>query len=172
MDRSYATIPIFGEQKRVYNENHLAYMISNKDNTKNHPIYVVCTNMVSSIFHNDLCFQEGELTEGESVENEETQQPLEVEQKSECSDLDLVPQDKEDESWHMDFDGAMRKEGVGARISIIYPKGDTKILSYKLYLDYTNNVAEYETLVLGLNMLKVLKARKVSIYGDSELIID
>jgi hypothetical protein len=28
MDMSYATIPIFGEQRRLYRENRLAYMIN------------------------------------------------------------------------------------------------------------------------------------------------
>ena len=32
MDLSYATIPVFGEQRRLYRENHLAYMINNKEN--------------------------------------------------------------------------------------------------------------------------------------------
>jgi hypothetical protein len=38
MDLSYATIPIFSEQRRLYRENRLAYMIGNKENLENHPI--------------------------------------------------------------------------------------------------------------------------------------
>ena len=57
MDMSYATIPIFGEQRRLYRENHLAYMISNKDNPKNHPIYFIDIDMGCSIFYNDSCFE-------------------------------------------------------------------------------------------------------------------
>lgn len=37
IDMSYATIPIFDEQRRLYRENCLAYMISNKDNPKKSP---------------------------------------------------------------------------------------------------------------------------------------
>ena len=35
-----------------------------------------------------------------------------------------------------------------------------------------NNMAEYEALVLGIKVLKELKAKKVYIYGDFELIIN
>lgn len=45
MHMSYARIPVFGEQRRLYRENRLAYMFSNKTNPENHPIYVVDTNL-------------------------------------------------------------------------------------------------------------------------------
>ena len=35
----------------------------------------------------------------------------------------------------------------------------------------TKNIAEYEALLLGLQLLKKLEAQKISILGDSELII-
>lgn len=62
MDLSYATIPIFGEQRRLYRENHLAYMVRNKDNLENHPIYPIDTDMGSTMFYNDLCPQESGLS--------------------------------------------------------------------------------------------------------------
>ena len=45
-------------------------------------------------------------------------------------------------------------------------------MSFKLYFECTNNVVEYESLLLGLNALKTMKARKIAIYGDSKLIVD
>ena len=38
-------------------------------------------------------------------------------------------------------------------------------------MDYTNNIVEYEALVLGPRDLKGLQAKKIDIYGDSELVI-
>ena len=38
MDMSYATIPIFGEKRRLHRENRLAYMISSPKYPENHPI--------------------------------------------------------------------------------------------------------------------------------------
>ena len=71
----------------------------------------------------------------------------------------------------MYFDGVVNKEGVGARIWIRPPEKDPNLFSYKLYFDCTNNIVEYEALVLGLRVLKNLNAKKIYIYGDSELVI-
>ena len=38
MDMSYATISVFAEQRRLYRENRLAYMIRNPECPQNHPI--------------------------------------------------------------------------------------------------------------------------------------
>ena len=54
MDLSYATIPVFGdEQRRLYREIKLAYLVSDHDNPTNHLIYVVEDDLGSSIFHMD-----------------------------------------------------------------------------------------------------------------------
>ena len=70
MDLSYATIPIFNEQRRLYRENHLAYMISNRENLENHPIYSVDTDMGSSMLFNDLCSQKSEPRPNEGGSDE------------------------------------------------------------------------------------------------------
>ena len=73
MDLSYATIPIFYKQRRLYRENQLAYMINNRENPKNHPIYFVDIDMVSSMLFNDVCFQRSELGPSDSGSNESDQ---------------------------------------------------------------------------------------------------
>jgi hypothetical protein len=50
MDLTYATIPVFGgEHRRLYREAQLAYIISDEANPTNHPIYVVDTDLGSSL---------------------------------------------------------------------------------------------------------------------------
>jgi ribonuclease HI len=71
----------------------------------------------------------------------------------------------------MDFDGVVRKEGARAGIWIRPLEGETKMFSYKLYFNCTNNVAEYEALVLGLIVLENMNVKKIYIYGDFELVI-
>ena len=71
----------------------------------------------------------------------------------------------------MNFDGAASKKGAGEGISIRPPIGEPKFLSYKLDFKCTNNVAEYEALILGLKALKDLQAQRVDIQGDSKLVI-
>ena len=71
----------------------------------------------------------------------------------------------------MSFDGAASKKGVGVGISIRSPTSEPKLLSYKLGFKCTNNVAEYEALILGLKALRDLQAQSVKIQGDLNLII-
>lgn len=78
----------------------------------------------------------------------------------------------------MDFDGAVGKDGVGIGIWIRSPvfqpnkvPSNVKICSYNLAFDCSNNEAEYEALIAGLKILKKLNAKRISVYGDSELII-
>ena len=71
----------------------------------------------------------------------------------------------------MSFDGAVSKEGAGAGIVINIPIGEPKLFSYKLHFKCTNNMAEYEALVLGLKVLKDLQVQRINIQGDSKLII-
>jgi ribonuclease HI len=52
------------------------------------------------------------------------------------------------------------------------PRLSKKLCFYKLDFDYTNNMDEYEALVLGLKTLKEMGARKIVVHGDSELIIN
>jgi len=68
----------------------------------------------------------------------------------------------------MDFDGEVSEEGVGAGVWILDTKsGKSKNYSYKLFFQCTNNVVEYEALILGLQLLKISGAKMISVHGDS-----
>ena len=45
-------------------------------------------------------------------------------------------------------------------------------MAYKLDFDCTNNMVEYEALILGLKAAINLKIKDIEIYGDSHLIIN
>ena len=72
----------------------------------------------------------------------------------------------------MYFDGSVAKAGAGVGVYIISPIRDTKAYSYKLVFECSNNVAEYEALLLGLRALKDLGAKRVQIFGNSELVVN
>ena len=74
--------------------------------------------------------------------------------------------------WPLQFDGNKSIIGSGVGVCILSPIQEVKLLSFKLYFECTNNVVEYESLLLGLNALKTMKSKKIAIYGDSELIVD
>jgi hypothetical protein len=57
MDISYATIPVFRQEMRLYMEVLLKYMVSSKRKMNNHPIYYIDTEVGSSIFYNDMYFE-------------------------------------------------------------------------------------------------------------------
>ena len=79
-----------------------------------------------------------------------------------------------DEMWKMFFDGAISCEGEGVGILFVAPGDEYYIpFYYKLQwdIDYTNNVCEYESLVLGLEAARKLKMKHLIVYGDAELIL-
>ena len=78
MDLSYATVPIFGTMRRLYRENWLAYMVSNRENPENHPIYSVDTDMGSSMLFNDACSQTSEPGPSDSGNSESDYQSVEA----------------------------------------------------------------------------------------------
>jgi ribonuclease HI len=74
--------------------------------------------------------------------------------------------------WSMDFDGAVTKEGAGAGVWLYNHRSRySENHSYKLNFQCTNNITEYEALMLSLKILKRVGAKQIMVRGDSELII-
>ena len=75
-------------------------------------------------------------------------------------------------TWYLDFDGSVNKLGAGVGIWIHNTHNNhVEGHAYRLNFKCTNNMAEYEALLLGLKLLKALGAAKNSILGDSDLVI-
>ena len=73
--------------------------------------------------------------------------------------------------WQLECDGAYCKNGSGASTVLTAPAGTQ--LKYAARLDFTgctNDVAEYEGLLLGLRKARALGARRLSTRSNSELI--
>jgi len=160
MDMSYATIPIFVEQRILYRGNRLAYMISSPECPQNHPIYSIDTNLGSVIFCND--------SSNKQFKNIMMIKKNDTEEQGEL--IEVMP--VHEKWWNLHFDGKVGKDGAGAGICINGPNHDNFLCSYKLYLDCTNNVSEYEALILGIERLIELKIKNMFIYEDLELIIN
>ena len=60
----------------------------------------------------------------------------------------------------MSFDGSCGKAGSGAGVWI---HKTNQGHSYKLDFQCTNNIVEYEALLLGLHLLKNIGAKKISV---------
>jgi ribonuclease HI len=73
--------------------------------------------------------------------------------------------------WALFFDGSSCGKGGGVGILLISPRGEMFKFAIPIQPTVTNNQAEYEALLRGLQYLKEAKAISVEIYGDSELVI-
>jgi ribonuclease HI len=74
--------------------------------------------------------------------------------------------------WQMYFDGACRKSGAGAGIVFVTPDDAILPYSFKLTSAVSNNAAEYEALIIGLEIAHNMGLNKLLAYGDSQLIIN
>jgi hypothetical protein len=74
-------------------------------------------------------------------------------------------------TWKMYFDGASNQHGYGVGVLLIAPDGVHIPLSAKLNFVVTNNVAEYEACIVGLEALLAIDVKEVEIYGDSTLVL-
>ena len=73
--------------------------------------------------------------------------------------------------WVLKFDGSSTEKLVGAGVVITSPFSTKTALSFTLDFECTNNQAEYEALIIGLEILQDLGAKEVLIIGDSQLVI-
>ncbi|KAG5553262.1 hypothetical protein RHGRI_011205 [Rhododendron griersonianum] len=81
------------------------------------------------------------------------------------------PPKEEPKPWILQVDGSTTREASGAGLVLTSPKGQR--LSYALRFEFkaTNNEAEYEALVVGLDLAKAVGAKHVLAKSDSELVV-
>jgi hypothetical protein len=73
--------------------------------------------------------------------------------------------------WTLFFDGSTCKQGGGIGIVLISPRGATFEFGYQIAPTSTNNRAEYQVVLKGLQLLHEVKAESIEIFGDSQLVI-
>ena len=100
MDMSYAIIPVFAKQRRLYRENRLAYMISSRKCPQNHPIYSIDIDLGSAIFCNDSAKEQSKNIV--LIKEAETKGQVEIK--------DILQ--TQERWWKIHFGGAVGKDGV------------------------------------------------------------
>jgi ribonuclease HI len=73
-------------------------------------------------------------------------------------------------AWAMYFDGSAYGDGYGIGILLVSPREATYSFSIRLPTACTNNLAEYEAVRKGMELLLEVGA-EVEIFGDSKLVI-
>jgi hypothetical protein len=86
---------------------------------------------------------------------------------AEWTDTQLPLVQLQAELWTMYFDGSLMKTGVGTGLLFISPLGVHMRYVIRLHFAASNNVAEYEALVMGLRITVELGVRHLDVRGDS-----
>ncbi|GKU93221.1 hypothetical protein SLEP1_g6829 [Rubroshorea leprosula] len=78
----------------------------------------------------------------------------------------------EPNDWTLYVDGASSSKGSGAGALLIGLDGYRSEHALKFNFDATNNMAEYEALILGLQLALELKISAIQVYSDSQLVVN
>jgi ribonuclease HI len=144
---------VWGDHRIIFREAQLAYIISDEANPTNHHTFSLDIDLGSSFL---------QLIDA-------PEPPLKLRKKSVMfyEDPHLTTS-----VWKIFVDEASSKDVVGAGVVFVSPSREAISLSYKLEFEATNNVAEYEALVLGLRVAKDMGIKEISMFGDTELIVN
>jgi ribonuclease HI len=74
-------------------------------------------------------------------------------------------------AWAMYFDGSACEDRCGVGILLVSLRGVTYSFSIRLPVPCTNNLAEYEAVHRGMELLLEAGAEAVEVFGDSKLVI-
>jgi ribonuclease HI len=91
---------------------------------------------------------------------------------SEEDNTPLEQIDLDDSMWHMNFYGSSSNEGNKSGIILYSPMGKIHNFSYRLEFSFTNNVTEFEALLLGIENAYNLGCGHLTVFGDSELVVN
>lgn len=131
MDLSYATIPFFENSLvKLIRENERKYHVEDLNEPMNEFLCEMSEMGNYSICSNSL-----------------------------LPTKDMFKEEKVEQIWKMKFDGARSKSGKGAGIALISPTRKTHCFAFILEFDATNDVDEYEALLLGLEIAKDMDKR-------------
>ena len=118
----------------------------------------------------DLKYVAGKTVKGSVMSNFCAENPIEGKDGKEDF-LDEVISDVELGTWKMYFDGAAKQYGNGMGVILITHKGSHIPLAIKLNFEATNNMAEYEACIAGMEALQDLGVKEAEDFGNSTLVI-
>jgi ribonuclease HI len=147
-----------GQLTRLYRETMLSYTVSDPQNPNNFPVYIADQYLGNCILSFDdgidSCTEENFIDEKESGNMKLNMHSTGI--------------------WKLFFDSALSFEGASAGVLFMAPENEFVVpFSYRIQwdIDYTNNVCDYEALVLGLEATRKLNIKNLEVYGDAKLIV-
>jgi len=176
---------------RRYMTNHTTWLISIMDLIKYIFEKPVLTGRISRwqmlLSEYDIVYRTQKAIKGSILVDHLAHQPIEVYQpiKFDFPDQEImylkmkdydeplfgeVPDP--DSKWGLIFDGAVNVYGNGIGAVLVTPKGTHIPFTTRLRFDCTNNIAEYEACIMGIEEAVHLRIKNIDIYGDSALVIN
>ena len=74
-------------------------------------------------------------------------------------------------SWRVYVEGAANQRGSGVGLVLVSSEKITIEKSLRLGFSATNNVAKYETLLMGMAMVQKMGGKTVEMFSDSRLVV-
>ena len=161
-----------------YTLNHTTFVISRLDPIK----YLLETPYLHGrlakwqviLSQYDLRYAPKRAIKGSIIADQLAESPTESEYvEIEFPDENLVStiDAKEERIWEMYFDGAVNSSGNGIGAVLVSPDDEQFPIAIQLQFNCTNNMAEYEACICGLQAAINMRIKKLQVYGDSALII-
>ena len=106
----------------------------------------------------DIQYITRKVIKGRAIAEFLAQQPIEGDQY-EFEFLDEETNAITVQKWKMYFDGAVNYKRAGIGVIVVTPKGEILPLAKRLMFPITNNMADYEVCIFGIETLVALGAR-------------
>ena len=74
-------------------------------------------------------------------------------------------------TWKLSVDGALNAQGSGAGLILTSPEGIDIEYALRFGFHTSNNEAEYEVIIAGLNLAHSLEVDLLEVYSDSQLVV-
>ena len=73
--------------------------------------------------------------------------------------------------WRLSVDGASNAQGSGAGLILTSPDGIDVEYAHRFGFQASNNKAEYEAFIAGLNLAHSMEANQLEVSSDSQLVV-
>lgn len=86
--------------------------------------------------------------------------------------MSMTPnKDTSNDVWVLEFDGSCTSVGSCVGVVLISPQGEIFPYSFKLQFSNTDNIVEYESLLLGIEVEHKRRIKNLHAQGDDKLVV-
>jgi hypothetical protein len=117
-----------------------------------------------ALVEHDLAYEPLKSMRGQVVAAFIVEHQIDGTHKLDMSYLTVTP-------WSLYFDGLLCNKGQGIDIVLVSPSNASFNVSSRLKTYCTNNQADYEALLFGLELLNCMGVKHVRAFGDSQLVV-